>query len=62
MVLFFDEILKHNIQIYNINENFDMSSPIGKANVNIIIVMAQLEREQISLAAKQRLDALIKSW
>lgn len=62
MVLFFDEILKHNIQIYNINENFDMSSPIGKANVNIIIVMAKLEREQISLAAKQRLDALIKSW
>jgi site-specific DNA recombinase len=58
MVLFFNEMLKHNIQIHSINKNLDMSSPIGKAIVNIIIVMAQLEREQISLATKQRLDAL----
>ena len=58
LVMFFDEMQNRGIQIHSINENLDMSTPIGKAMVNIIITMAQLEREQISTATKQRLQAL----
>lgn len=58
MVLFFDEMVNKGLEIHSVNESLDMSTPIGKAIVNIIIVMAQLEREQISLATRQRLQAL----
>ena len=58
MVMFFEEMQNKGIGIHSINENLDISTPIGRAIVNILITMAQLEREQISLATKQRLQAL----
>jgi DNA invertase Pin-like site-specific DNA recombinase len=58
MVMFFDEMQNNGIQIHSVNENLDATTPIGKAVISIIITMAQLEREQISLATKQRLQAL----
>lgn len=40
------EILdRHNVQFVSVTENFDTSSPIGRAMLNIVLVFAQLERE-----------------
>jgi len=40
------EILeKHNVEFVSATENFDTSSPMGRAMLNIILVFAQLERE-----------------
>lgn len=40
------EILdKHNVSFVSVTENFDTSSPIGRAMLNIVLVFAQLERE-----------------
>ncbi len=36
---------KHNVQFNSVTENFDTSSPIGRAMLNIVLVFAQLERE-----------------
>ena len=60
MVMFFDEMQSEGIQVHSVNENLDIDTPIGKAVINILITMAQLEREQISFATKQRLQALKK--
>lgn len=42
-----DVILKHNVDFVSLNENFDTSSPFGRAMIGILSVFAQLEREQI---------------
>lgn len=40
------EILRaHNVEFVSINENFDTSTPMGRAMLHIIMVFAQLERE-----------------
>ena len=39
------------------HESIDTSSAIGRAMLEIILVLAQLEREQISEATRQRLQA-----
>ena len=39
---------KHNVQFLSATENFDTSSPIGRAMVYIVMVFAQLERETIA--------------
>lgn len=40
------ETLKaHDVEFVSVNENFDTSTPIGVAMLNIIMVFAQLERE-----------------
>lgn len=36
---------KHNVSFVSVTENFDTSSPIGRAMLNIVLVFAQLERE-----------------
>jgi DNA invertase Pin-like site-specific DNA recombinase len=46
------------IEIYSINENLDTSTAIGRAMRDIILVLAKLERENISEATKARLQAL----
>lgn len=38
---------KNNIGFISINENFDTTTPFGKAMIGILSVFAQLEREQI---------------
>lgn len=39
---------KHSVQFLSATENFDTSSPIGRAMVYIVMVFAQLERETIA--------------
>ena len=47
-----DVFLKHNVDFVSMNENFDTSTPFGRAMIGILSVFAQLEREQI----KERLS------
>ena len=42
-----DVFLKNNIAFVSMNENFDTSTPFGRAMIGILSVFAQLEREQI---------------
>lgn len=42
-----DVFLKHNVDFVSMNENFDTSTPFGRAMIGILSVFAQLEREQI---------------
>lgn len=42
-----DVFLKNNVEFVSMSENFDTSSPFGRAMIGILSVFAQLEREQI---------------
>lgn len=42
-----DVFLKNNIGFLSLSENFDTTTPFGKAMIGILSVFAQLEREQI---------------
>jgi len=42
-----DIFLKNDIDFVSVNENFDTSTPFGRAMIGILSVFAQLEREQI---------------
>ena len=55
---FFDEMEDKGIDIYSLSENLDTSTAIGRAMRSIIAVLAQLERDNISEATKQRMQAL----
>lgn len=54
----FEEFEGKGIEVYSLNENIDTSSPVGRAVRDIIVRLAQLERENISEATRQRLQAL----
>lgn len=47
LTLIEDVFNKHGIHFVSISENFDTSTPFGKAMIGILSVFAQLEREQI---------------
>jgi len=57
-VRFFEEMENKGISIFSLNENLDTSTAIGRAVRDIIVRLAQLERESIAEATKQRLNAL----
>ena len=42
-----DEFLANNVDFVSMSENFDTSTPFGRAMIGILAVFAQLEREQI---------------
>ena len=42
-----DEFEKHNVAFTSMTENFDTSTPFGKAILGVLAVFAQLEREKI---------------
>lgn len=42
-----DIFLKNNVDFVSMTENFDTSTPLGRAMIGILSVFAQLEREQI---------------
>ncbi|HGQ1480345.1 TPA: recombinase family protein, partial [Streptococcus pneumoniae] len=42
-----DIFIKNNIAFLSLQENFDTSTPFGKAMIGLLSVFAQLEREQI---------------
>lgn len=39
---------RHGVEFVSVTENFDTSSPMGRAMLNIVLVFAQLERETIA--------------
>lgn len=47
LMLIEDVFLKNGCDFVSISENFDTSSPLGRAMIGILAVFAQLEREQI---------------
>jgi DNA invertase Pin-like site-specific DNA recombinase len=58
LALLIDELEGKGIKVLSVNEQFDTSTAIGRAMREIICVFAQLEREQIGEATKQRLAAV----
>ncbi len=46
---------KHNAEFISLEENFDTSSPMGKAMLKITLVFAELEREQTSKRTKDKM-------
>jgi site-specific DNA recombinase len=58
VVTLFEEFENKGIQVFSLNENLDTSTPMGRAMRDIIVRLAQLERENIADATKQRLKAL----
>lgn len=48
LTLIEDEFLKNDVDFISINENFDTSSPFGRAMIGILSVFAQLEKDQIT--------------
>jgi len=58
VIKFFDEMESKRIRIISLNESFDTSTAIGRAIRDIIVRLAQLERESISEKTKARLKAM----
>lgn len=60
LMLIEDEFLAHGVDFVSMNENFDTSSPFGRAMIGILAVFAQLEREQIRERMEMGREARIK--
>lgn len=56
-----EELQKHNIDFISIREQFDTSSPMGRAMMNIAAVFAQLERETIAERVRDNMMELAKT-
>ncbi|MBO3446389.1 recombinase family protein [Clostridium sp. CCUG 7971] len=56
-----DDLQKHNISFVSIKEQFDTSTPMGRAMMYISSVFAQLERETIAERVKDNMLELAKS-
>lgn len=48
LLLIEDEFLKNNVDFTSVCENFDTSTPFGRAMIGILSVFAQLEKDQIT--------------
>jgi len=48
LTLIEDRFLKKNINFVSISENFDTSTPFGRAMIGVLSVFAQLEKDQIT--------------
>lgn len=58
LALLVDELENKGIKVLSVNENFDTSTAMGRAMRELIMIFAQLEREQISEATTQRLHSV----
>lgn len=56
--LLIDELENKGIKVLSINESFDTSTAMGRAMREMIMILAQLEREQIGEATTQRLQSV----
>ena len=57
-----EEVFNANgVDFVSMNENFDTSTPFGRATIGILAVFAQLEREQIKERMVMGKDARAKS-
>lgn len=57
LALLVDELENKGIKVFSVNESFDTSTALGRAMRELVYIFAQLEREQIGEATKQRLAA-----
>lgn len=48
LMLIEDKFLSHHVDFISVNENFDTSTPFGRAMIGILSVFAQLEKDQIT--------------
>lgn len=48
LMLIEDKFLSHKVDFISVNENFDTSTPFGRAMIGILSVFAQLEKDQIT--------------
>lgn len=55
-----DEFIPNQCEFTSLNENFDTSTPFGRAAIGILAVFAQLEREQIKERMQMGADARAK--
>lgn len=60
LMLIEDVFLANNTDFVSMNENFDTSTPFGRAMIGILAVFAQLEREQIKERMLMGLSARAK--
>ncbi len=58
LVMTIDELEDRGILVISIQEAFDSRTAIGRAMRSIILVMAELERENLSEATRQRIAVL----
>jgi len=58
LVLLLEQWENSGIKLYSVSESFDTSTALGRGMMHLIIVFAQMERDNISEATKQRLQAL----
>jgi DNA invertase Pin-like site-specific DNA recombinase len=58
LALLVDELENKGVKVFSVHESFDTSTALGRAMRELIYIFAQLEREQIGEATKQRLAAL----
>ena len=56
----FENLLNRRIAVCSVTEGFDPTTPMGKAMMTVIVALAELERTNISIATKQRLEILKK--
>lgn len=52
---------EHNIEFVSVKEQFDTSTPIGRAMLNIAMVFAQLERETIAERVRDNMMSLART-
>lgn len=48
LTLIEDEFIAHDVEFVSMSENFDTSTPFGRAMIGILSVFAQLEKDQIT--------------
>jgi len=58
LALLVDELENKGIKVFSVNESFDTTTALGRAMRELIYIFAQLEREQIGEATRQRLAAV----
>ena len=54
----FDFLSSRGCYVISVMEGLDPTTPLGKAMMTILVALAELERVNISVATKQRLQAL----
>lgn len=57
-IMDFDNLSARGVYIISVMESLDPTTPIGKAFMTILVALAELERENISMATQHRLRAL----
>lgn len=56
-IMDFDSLQTRGVSVISVQEGLDPTTPIGKAMMTILVALAELERENISQATRDRLQA-----